>query len=481
MSSSQPNILWITLDSVRADRTSLHNYSRDTTPGMSRIASKTNGVNFKHGISHSTRTPVSVPSMLTGLYPSRHRMIGTKSGDRLPDTMKTAPELLSEVGYQTIGVSENGYAGEVKGIDERFDTFIKSSPSTLSDFLSYDLGRSLVKYAFKTREHGPGLTRDHRQHGKQNSFFTTDIAKRKISSASHSDDPIFCYVHYDDPHHPYIPPLSTRNEYIGEIEGTADEAIAFAQEMHANMYEWMASGLPLSDDEWDLLFAMYDAAIKYTDRCVRTLFDFVQETLEDTIVIITADHGDLFGEYGLLGHHIVLHDGLTHVPLVTHGLDGIAHHANRPTQHNDVMKTVLSVAGAETSQFQGYDLRHQSRDVAISQDLRGTVDDPDVKNYDRIQQYNPDIDLSNLPKSQVTAVRTEDFKLVYTEEQLALYRLPDEHNDVKNEYHTVYVNLLSFVQEWLENEGAMFEDEPQPQELTKETKQHLQDMGYLES
>lgn len=479
MTDAMPNVFWITLDSVRADHTSLHGYRRDTTPELSRIAASTGGVHFEQGIAHSTRTPVSVPSMFTGLFPSRHQMIGQRSGDALSTETDTVPDLLSELGYHTIGVSENGYAGKAKNIDKCFDEFVKSSPTELSDFLSYDLGFSFLKYWFNVREHGPGFTANISEHGKQNSFFTSDIAKRKIKKYAGSDDPIFCYVHYNDPHHPYVPPSSYVDEYINEINATTQEAVEFSLEMHERMYEWMADGLPLSETDWDKLHAMYDACIKYTDACVGALFDFITERFDNAIVIITADHGDLFGEYGLLGHHMVLHDGLIHVPLVTYGLEEVDHHAEQPTQHIDIMKTLLSLVGANTNQFQGYDIRTQTREVAISQDHRGSVDDPDSENYERIKKYNPNVDLSHLPASMVTAARTREFKLIHTDEDTILFQLPDELIDVKNEFPHVHSELCTFVDEWLENEGAPLDSSPTDPELTGATKKHLEEMGYL--
>lgn len=479
MSDSKPNILWVTLDSVRADHTSLHGYQRNTTPELFQIAHSQNGNKFKHGIAHSTRTPISVPSMLTGLYPSRHRMIGSESTDRIPNSMATAPYLFSECGYRTIGISENGFAGAAKGLDERFDEFTKSSPSSLGDLFSTELGYSFVKYLFNTRTHGPGLALDKHAHGKNSSFFTTDITKRKLKQCADADEPFFCYVHYNDPHHPYIPPVSYREEYIDDIDGSSEEAISFAKRMSDERWEWMANGLPISKREWEMLFAMYDATIKYVDSCVGTLFEFVQRRFENIIVIITADHGELFGEYGLLDHHTVLHDGLIHVPLVTHGLEGVDRHTHLPTQHIDVMQTLLSLVGADTSQFQGYNIREQFRETAISQALHESVDDPEREDYDRIRQYNADIDLSHLPKSLTTCARTADFKLVRTEEWQVLFNLPNEEKDVKDEYPSVFEDLSLNLDNWLENEGAPSEQIPEEADLSENMEQHLRDMGYM--
>jgi uncharacterized sulfatase len=406
-------------------------------------------------------------------------MIGTNSGNFLPKEMITAPELLSELGYHTIAVSENGYAGSAKGLDGRFDDFVKSSLYTIRDLFSYQHGITFLKYLSKARKHGPGYTFNKSAHGKQSSFFTTDIAKRKLNRISKSDKPFFCYVHYNDPHHPYIPPLSYRDKYISEIDATVKEALTFAERMHDELYEWMADELPISDREWEMLYAMYDASIKYTDACAGKMFDFVHDKFENTIVVITADHGELFGEYGLLGHHMVLHDGLVHVPLVTHGLTGADHHIDNPTQHIDIMKTLLSVVGGETSQFQGYDIRKNSRQVAVSQDLRGTVDDDDARNYDSIRKYNSSVDLSHLPKSIVTAARTTKFKLVQTDDWMKLYKLPNEEEDVSDKYPSKFEDLSSFINEWMNTEGTPFKVAPNEAELTEETEQHLREMGYL--
>jgi uncharacterized sulfatase len=249
--------------------------------------------------------------------------------------------------------------------------------------------------------------------------------------------------------------------------------------MHDELHEWMADGVPLTEAEWEMLYAMYDATIKYTDSCVGELFDYVQDRFSNTIVVITADHGDLFGEYGLLGHHIVLHDGLIHVPMVTHGLENVYRHVDRPTQHIDLMQTILSIAGADTYQFQGYDIREQSREIAVSQDLRGTVDDDEKQNYERIRQYNPDVDLSHLPSSLVTTARTTDFKLVRTDRETNLYELPDEERDVSNEHSTEYGTLSSLLDEWLKNNDQEFEADPEEEELTEELEDHLRDMGYI--
>lgn len=475
MSIKDKNIVWITLDSVRADHTSVHGYGRNTTPQLDQIAKSDNGEKFDNAIAHSTRTPVSVPSMLTGLYPFQHGMVGTRSGDMIPDSLDTAPELLAEEGYHTIGVSENGYAGAAKGIDTRFEEFVR--PIKLKDAYKPEIGLTLLKYLFNVREHGPGISLDKSSHRENRSFFTTEIAKQKIRQAQNK--PFFCYIHYNDPHHPYIPPVNYRSEFVDQIESTSTEALNYVKRMHEELYEWMASGLSMTNEEWNMIYAMYDAVIKYTDACIGELFRFLQNQFDDMIVVITSDHGELFGEKGLLGHHMILDDAVTHVPLVTHGLDNIANHTDMPTQHIDIMQTILASAGADASQFQGYDIRNESRNIAVSQDLRGSVEDQSVEDYERIKNHNRDVDLSHLPTSAVAAVRSDEYKIIITEQDNKLYSLPNENRDLRHQESKEYNRMFSLYDDWKDSIENFSGISSKSKELDANMKEHLEDMGYL--
>jgi hypothetical protein len=257
------------------------------------------------------------------------------------------------------------------------------------------------------------------------------------------------------------------------------EAIEFAATMSNERWRWMAGGLPISDTEWEMLYAMYDATIKYIDDCVGRFFDFVQRECGETIVIITSDHGELFGEHGLLDHHSVLDDSLIHVPLITYNLSDVSDHTDQPTQNADIMQTLLSSVGADTHQLEGYDIRDQQRSVAISQGVRSSVDDENEQNYQKILQYNSDIDLSHLPESLATSARTSDFKLVSTTERQRLYKLPDEQNDVKHQFTSVFEDLSTFLDSWTESQGELSNYTTEDRELNDEMKRHLHDMGYL--
>jgi uncharacterized sulfatase len=274
-----------------------------------------------------------------------------------------------------------------------------------------------------------------------------------------------------------LPPAAFQSEFLSD-EGTDPSSLA--RYVHDNAYELMANGIPLSEEELETLYALYDATIKYVDSCVGDLITFIERNFENNVIVITADHGDLLGEQGLLGHHTVLHDAVIHTPLVVHGLPELGRHTGRPVQHIDVMQTLLRLVGGDTSQFQGVDLVKDEREVAFSQALRGTVADDASEDYARIRQYNTDFDASHLPHSLLTSARTTEFKLLYTEEWSHLYDLPDETADVSDKHSEVEPELQEVVKSWLASEAQPVTEPPEESRMSPAVEQHMRDMGYLE-
>jgi uncharacterized sulfatase len=193
---------------------------------------------------------------------------------------------------------------------------------------------------------------------------------------------------------------------------------------------------------------------------------------ENTVVVVTGDHGELFGERGILGHNLVLHDGVTRVPMVIHGLEDLAPGPDDVVQHIDVTRTVLAAAGADTTQCQGVDLRTETPRAAISQ--RG----PRPADIDRLLEHNPSFDDSRLHRSAVDAVRTHQFKYVEWDDGATLYRPPDETTDVAREYPEVHARLADHLAERrpaIERDPAGREEA----EFTDAMRDQLRDMGYI--
>jgi len=456
--TESPNIIWITLDSVRADHTSMAGYKRDTTPNLKSISE--DGIYFENCIAHSRYTHPSSGAILTGKPPSRNT-VGF-SGEALPDTVPAVAEIFQESGYHTACLSRNSYLSSATGLDRGFDDFEWISSSTV-----HKVGlRTIIKYLLNLRKHSAGLSLDFAEYSTP--FLMNDVAKRWLKSF---DEPFFFYLHYNEPHRPYYPPLPYLDKFTDDISMSTEEAAKFTMEFHHNLHEIVAEGCNLSEEEWEAVEAMYDAEIAYTDEMVGKLFDYVQGlNLNDTIVVITADHGELFGEQGMLAHKVVLDDAVTRVPMVVHGLN-IESGEEDLVQHSDVMKTIMGYSGVDTSEIQGFDLRNEKREFAVSQ--CGPND------FDFALKHNPGFDTERYHSSSKTAVRTREFKYIKSDEKAELFKLPDEENDVSDKYPEMVEEMDEKLENWLAENGTAV-DKGKDGKFSDAMEKQLRDLGYLQ-
>lgn len=454
--------MWITLDSVRYDRTSLCNYDRDTTPVLRRLKNNKNTISYDTCFSHGTRTPISVPSILTGTYP-RYHSVGIRN-DHLPDEINLVPELLSDIGYETVGVSDNAYAGTGTGVQRGFDEYIHPRLRGLRE--PYRIS-TILKYAMNVRSQGPGFTLDNH---KPFTYMTVSTAKRKLTSLSNGTSPFFFYLHLNEVHRPYVPPKVYRTKYADDFKMSLPQAIDLCLDIHRNTFEYIADGLPFSDEEWAVLNALYDSEITYVDSQVKRLYDHIRRLgLDDTIVVITSDHGEVLGEHGLIGHQISLHDAVTRVPMIILG-DITPKLVSGLVQHVDVMKTLLSYVGANTDGLHGYELTTEHRPYAIAQERKDITDN--------LLEHDPECRVSDFPNDLRTRLRTETYKLVRSSSESWLYSLTDESTDISDYDPERVETYQSELDGWERDIEDPF-DSLDPQGHSDDVRQRLEYMGYL--
>jgi len=459
--SNQPNIVWITLDSVRMDHTTMAGYERDTTPRIAAMAEE--GFSHDKCISPGRATPYASASFLTGTYPFRHGL--PWANEYLPNELETVPELLNEVGYQTVGLSRNSFVGPGTGLDRGFDRFEWVDSSRFIDAVPLT---TLFGWALNIRRHSAGFTTNAGKHSTP--YLMNGIAKRWIEDLL-NEQPFFFYLHYNEPHHPYYPPLPFLDQYTEDITFTTEEATSFAMKMHREYRSWIANERQLTEDEIDALKALYDAEIRYTDKMVGRLFDYVNSAnLNDTVFVVTADHGDYFGEKGLLSHVLAIDDGVTHTPLVVHGMDNLQ--TNSPVvQQIDLMQSLVEKAGGDTTQFQGFDIRSEKRKYAFTN--RAAINESPWK------EHNPEFDAGKYHKGKLTSIHTDTFRYQKSEGRAELYDLPDEETDVSDEHPDVAAKLDGALEDWLNTEDDLILGESQSR-LDNDMRQQLRDLGYLE-
>ena len=444
-------------------------HHRDTTPRLQHMAEV--GRSFSACIAAGIWTLPSSASILTGTYPS-HNTVGI-DGESIPSELPTVAERFSDAGYRTACLSRNGHLSGATGMDRGFDRFEWLAASTV---LSAAGPRTLAKYVLNIRRHSAGFTTETAKHATP--FLMNDIAKRWLDDLA-GEEPFFCYLHYNEPHRPFVPPLPWQNRYIDEIDPTVEEAIDIAMDIHRDMHARVASGDPLTEREREALLAMYDAEVAYTDECIGRLHDRVRglDTDRETLFLVTADHGEMLGDRGLLAHNLVVDDALVNVPLVATGLgaltdeDGLGLANDDLVQHTDLMRTLLEAGEADTDGIQGVDLRTGCREFAISQ--RSPTD------FELYLEHDPSFETSRFHEGLLTGLRTEAHRYQRSEDRAELLVLPDEATDVSDAKPELAAELDKRLDEWLATEGAPV-GEGRDAEFDEAMRRQLSDLGYVE-
>jgi len=283
---NRPNVILITIDTLRADRLALHGYGEGHTPNLTRLANR--GVVFERGRSHAPITLPSHASILTGLYPPQHGA-RTNGNTQLSREHTTLAERLKAVGYRT-GAFVSAFVLDSRfGLDQGFDHY------------DDDLEDGRTKWSsFGVKDRRAGTTVDRA------------IAWLDEPQAE-NEDPTFVWLHLYDPHYDYDPPAP-----------------------------------------FNSLAEPYDGEIAYADAQLARLLGHLelQGRLDDSLVIVTSDHGESFGEHGEQTHSLFVYEATQHVPMIVQ-FPNRAHAGKRSpatARHIDIVPTVLSVLGVDTSE-----------------------------------------------------------------------------------------------------------------------------------
>jgi len=328
-----PNIIFIVMDTVRADHLSSYGYSRPTTPNLDRLARE--GVLFENAIAPSSWTLASHASMFTGLLPHQN---GADWAAPLPRGPWTIADVLHSRGYQTAGFAANfDYCQKGWGIARGFDTYVDNSNSFRHNLADTLLGTALIQPVYQQFCCFDYLERQNARRIDQNLFRWF----RHLPSR-----PFFVFTNYFDCHVPYLT-ASPYDDRFGKI----------SKELVHKLFHALQSKDParvITASERATLIAAYDDRLAFLDQQVGRLLDFLRNSPEgrNTIVIITSDHGEAFGEQGWYSHGYNLYRELLHVPLIIAG-PGIPKGVR--VQHlvrtRDLFSTVLDFAGSGKTPF----------------------------------------------------------------------------------------------------------------------------------
>jgi arylsulfatase len=322
-----PAVLLISIDTLRPDHLGIYGYARDTSPNIDRYFAS--GAVYERAYATGSRTPPSVASMLTGRYPAGHRV--RLFYQKLPRRIASIPDLLP-AGFQTAGLVGNAVvADDAMGLASRFDHF------------EDEVDRPAL-YTNNVERSAEALT---------------DAALRWLGEVRDPERPFFLWVHYMDPHSPYLPPESWQRRGYDHDEPQLVDPARLAQN---NIQREEAEEGQLVDALISL--DAYDEEIAYTDHHIGRLLDAFDaaSSPETAMVLLTADHGESMLEHTIyFVHGYQVYDEMVRIPLLLRAPGVEAGPRDRLVSLVDVLPTVLGHAlVAAPRELPGRDLRPRS-------------------------------------------------------------------------------------------------------------------------
>ena len=329
---SQEKVLFIVIDTLRADHLGCYNYSRDTSPTIDDLADQ--GILFESPTAQAPWTKPSVASLFTSTFPHTHGVTWRGRNKRLPGSMVTLAEVFQENGFRTAAFSDNPHITVSNGFGQGFDKFVENH-----SFLEGN--------------------------AKQLTDQVITCLKKNVYNRN------FIYVHYLDPHDPYQAPGMYRDIFLEkntvDLRGTVKAGNAYVLNGEYSLDQKMQKGgekipsetyplavpMQVSKEELLYLIGLYDGEIKYVDYHISRIISALKELniFDKTTIVITSDHGEEFLEHGMFRHGYQLYEETIRVPLiiVSPRLKNIPQKIALPVNLIDIMPTLLDIFGIKFS------------------------------------------------------------------------------------------------------------------------------------
>lgn len=451
----KPNVLLIILDAARPDHLSCYGYGRKTTPNIDDLAE--DGVLFENAISPAGWTPPAHASLFTGLFPSQH---GLQHGSlHLNQRFPTLAEILRSSGYKTIGISNNPWVSHATGLDRGFEIFHE---------VYYKRGSLLETFRFAIQKLFAiiGNSDDDGAHR------TNRLALTYLSQQERKGQPFFIFINYLESHLPYKVPRPYATLF-GKRAGSG---------INQDWRQYVSGRVAMDEDDFENLKSLYDGAIAYLDARIEELLSCLRqrEMLEETVVIITSDHGDNFGDHGLMGHELGLYDSLLRIPLIIRcpSLFPAGWRVTEQVQLLDVFTTILEILGHEGVETQGYSLLPER---VKANPRRFTVAEQSHPSFEVFTKRFPEFDLSPYDR-ELRAIRTEDYKYIWASDgRDELYNIrvdPQEKENLISTQPEEAQELRQMLEEWLKG-FTPYEAEEGAVEMDEITRERLRGLGYI--
>lgn len=423
------NVLFILVDTLRADHLGVYGYGRDTSPALDAFAKES--LFFENARSQASCTFPSVNSILTSRPPTA--FLGQpQQALGIPPGIQSIAEILAGRGYRTAAVSASAV---VRNTKTRFNP-------------SGGFGRGFAIFDEECVWKAAHC-----------------VNRRALEVLAQKDErPFFLYLHYMDPHGPYRPPQKHRKFSRGDIATDKE----FIRQGDPNpIGDWLYKEKPdpgVTLPELQHLIDLYDDEIVYFDLRFGQFLASLRKAglLENTMVVLTADHGEEFLEHGHVKHCRTLFDSSIKIPYVLH-IPGVrARAVAAPVQNLDLVPTILDYLGIDAT---GLNLEGRS--------LRPVIEGEQAEDH---RQF--------AAQGSLRSASNERYKLIHdlAANSWALYDLkadPGETTDALARERRSFFRLRESLQGWLDRtEGAGSESESVRK--AKEAEKKLRSLGYLE-
>lgn len=302
---ARPNIVLISIDTLRADRLGCYGYGRETSPAVDGLAKQ--GTLFLNAVSPAHWTLPSHVSMLSGLYPSNHR--ARSSNMPIGGEVRLLAEVLKEQGYRTYAITGGGYLTRRLGFDRGFDLFLENRTRAAGGVVTL-----------------PSMIRR----------IEEELGKLEPGA------PYFLFLHNYDVHSPYAPSDAYKDRFRSEGAVYIDTYGPMARAYNRMLEKLTPQKLLYLSDH-------YDSSIREMDDSLGGLLASLDRRADrlETIVVFTSDHGEEFMEHGRTGHERSLYRELLMVPLIIHAPWLPPRRIETPVSLVDLMPTIVELSNLE--------------------------------------------------------------------------------------------------------------------------------------
>ncbi len=423
---SQPDVVIITVDTLRADHLGAYGHAAARTPNLDALAKR--GRRFTHATTPSPRTTPALASLFTGLWPQHH---GARAV-ALPLTRgRTLAEILQPLGWATLGVSASRVAGRKENLHRGFDVFVER----------HELPHWRAEVA-------------------------TQVAlERAREFPAHA--PLFLWIHYQEPHAPYDPPKRF------QPGASAEPCRALFSDLDAGTLsrksvERNAAGR--AERVREACLELYDAEIAYNDEQIGRLLEGLRDLgrLRPGYVVLTSDHGENFGEGGIYYQHgLNVHDSALRVPLLVAGpkiAPGVDDEVFRLEDLTPTLLGLLAIPAEGRPRMDGVDL---------SARLRGETAEGSVELLAFGESVGAQERTARTPRLKLVERKSEDGV-----RERVLYDLeadPGETRDASTQHPEAARRLAQELQEWADAAPPLRAIDYDEDQLSR-----LRALGYVE-